>query len=101
MSEIERAGAALGQAIEAKMATKDDIAEVKGDIAELKADVSGLKADVSQLKTDVSGLKGDMRRMEGLTPGLIAALNANTRSMETALNDAGIPVRLTQAAKTD
>jgi len=73
MSEIERAGAAFGKAIENKMATKDDIAE----------------------------LKGDMRRIEGLTLGLIDAFNANTRSMETALNDAGIPVRLNEAAKAD
>lgn len=98
MSDQKSVGAQLDDAF-ARLATKDDVQSVKDDVASLKTDVSGLKTDVSGLKTDMSGLKSDMRRLEGLTLGLIDAVNANTESIETALNSAGVPVKLMKARK--
>lgn len=72
MSAIEQAGAAFGKTIDDRFA---DLA-TKGDLARVEA-----KCDETQR----------------LMLGLIDAFNANTQTMETALNEAGIPVRLKPA----
>lgn len=74
MSEIEKAGAAFGRTIDDRL----------GDLA---------------TREDVRAVVGDVRRVEGLVLSLIDAVNANTQTIETALTNAGIPVKLKPATK--
>jgi len=59
----------------AKLASKEEVAEVKKDVSGLKHDVSGLKQDVSGLKQDVSGLKQDVSGLKQDVSGLKSDFN--------------------------
>ncbi|MBN2396521.1 MAG: hypothetical protein JXC36_08715 [Candidatus Atribacteria bacterium] len=48
----------------AKLASKEEIAEVRKDLSGLKQDVSGLKQDVSELKNDVAELNKRVSSLE-------------------------------------
>lgn len=65
-----------------------------------KADLAAVDAKVQQLDDKVQKLDDKVTRMEGLTLGLIDAFNANTKTMEAALNNADIKVKLRQAGKS-
>lgn len=58
------------------------------------------KADLAAVDAKVQKLDDKVTRMEGLTLGLIDAFNANTKTMEAALNNADIKVKLRQAGKS-
>ena len=44
----------------AKLATKEDIAELKGDIAELRSDMDGLRTEMDGLRTEMDGFRGEL-----------------------------------------
>ena len=51
--------------LEARMATKADLAIVKADVAGLKTDVAGLKTDVAGLKKETTSIREDLLRLAG------------------------------------
>lgn len=82
--QAEGAAEAIAGALQADLATKGDLAEVraelKGDIAELKAE---LKGDIAELKAE---LKGDIAGLKAELKGDIAEVRSELREQGVRLD---------------
>jgi predicted nuclease with TOPRIM domain len=77
------------EAVEAKMATKADLAEVKTDLAAVKTDLTD-KTDLAAVKNDLTEVKNDLAEVKSETIGIkadIARLDGRMDKFEDRLWD--------------
>jgi chromosome segregation ATPase len=79
LADVKKDVVKNGNAIEG---LKKDISGLKEDVSVLKTDVSGLKEDVSVLKTDVSGLKKDVVELKKSNMRIAAQVAKNTEAIK-------------------
>lgn len=78
------------EAVEEKMATKADLAEVKTDLAAVKTDLAEVKTDLTAVKTDLTEVKTDLLGVKGEIGGVkgdIARLDGRMEQFEERLWD--------------
>jgi septal ring factor EnvC (AmiA/AmiB activator) len=78
------------EAVQAKMATKADLAEVKTDLAAVKTDLTEVKTDLAAVKNDLTEVKNDLAEVKSETIGIkadIARLDGRMDKFEDRLWD--------------